>query len=270
LIPGGEILTRHSVRVMRYPGRVRIVFVSPEGATKVVATKPLPVIPPGGRHEVPFTIEMPLDPVGLRAEVSPNPVDRDPANDSKLCFFGAPAPLGLQCEALEAADEDARLSMRLTWTNPVPYDEVLLYRDGALLSTVPGACRSYVDIEAKSGDHAYEARGRVGASKSVRAASPRCTVKKAKPRFLRADSNGDGLVNISDAITTLSYLFTGGKKPPCLAAADADDSGSLVITDGIFTLNFLFLGGRSPPAPHPSCGEDPTADGLGCETSCRS
>jgi hypothetical protein len=33
----------------------------------------------------------------------------------------------------------------------------------------------------------------------------------------------------------------------CLDAGDADDNEKLEITDAIFTLNFLFTGGRAPP-----------------------
>ena len=43
--------------------------------------------------------------------------------------------------------------------------------------------------------------------------------------------------------------------------------GSLAITDGIFGMRFLFMDGEAPPAPFRVCGQDPTADSLGCDTS---
>jgi hypothetical protein len=82
--------------------------------------------------------------------------------------------------------------------------------------------------------------------------------------FVRGDSNGDGAVNLSDAVTTLSYLFRGTGSPACFDAADADDDGALAITDAIYTLAGLFGGGKQPPAPFPGAGEDPTPDALGC------
>jgi uncharacterized lipoprotein YddW (UPF0748 family) len=80
--------------------------------------------------------------------------------------------------------------------------------------------------------------------------------------FIRGDSNGDGTPNISDAVATLSYLFSGGAEPACLDAADADDRGTVEITDAVYLLNHLFSGGQAPPAPYPDAGADPTEDGL--------
>lgn len=89
-----------------------------------------------------------------------------------------------------------------------------------------------------------------------------------KPRtFRRGDSNSDGAVNLSDAVTTLNDLFLGvwtSPQPLCEDAADSNDDGLLNITDPIYILNFLFLGSAAPPAPYPDPGEDPTADKLKC------
>ncbi len=85
------------------------------------------------------------------------------------------------------------------------------------------------------------------------------------------DANTSGRVDISDAINTLSFLFTGGATPQCLKAADTDDSGEIDITDAINTLGFLFTGGKAPRTPFPDCGLDPSDDALPCETqpACR-
>lgn len=82
------------------------------------------------------------------------------------------------------------------------------------------------------------------------------------PKFRRGDSDSDGSINITDAIFTLSYLFTGGSTPPCLDAADGDDDGNVAITDAIRVLGFLFIGGPAPPPPGEACGFDPTADPM--------
>ena len=86
--------------------------------------------------------------------------------------------------------------------------------------------------------------------------------------FKRGDSDANGTVNITDAVYTLSHLFTGGPAPGCPDAADADDDGSLAITDAVFELNWLFGSGTIPPAPGPeACGSDPSPDLLVCESS---
>jgi hypothetical protein len=82
--------------------------------------------------------------------------------------------------------------------------------------------------------------------------------------FVRGDSNGDEKVDVSDAVATLSWLFTGGKRPACYDAADANDDGKIEISDSLATLGFLFLGAGALPPPHPEPGEDPTEDKLGC------
>lgn len=83
--------------------------------------------------------------------------------------------------------------------------------------------------------------------------------------FLRGDSNGDGSVDISDAIKTLGVLFLGEGEIACQDAADSNDDGVLDISDAISLLVHLFLGTVSLPAPGPErCGMDPTEDGVYC------
>ncbi len=84
--------------------------------------------------------------------------------------------------------------------------------------------------------------------------------------FLRGRVTADPSLDISDAVSILSFLFLDGEHPPCLEAADVDDSGTLDITDGIAVLNFLFLGGARPVVPFDACCPDLTPDELGCET----
>jgi hypothetical protein len=90
----------------------------------------------------------------------------------------------------------------------------------------------------------------------------------AAPEFQRGETNGDGKLDLSDAVVTLGYLFVGSGTPPCLDAADANDSGAVDLSDAVYTLGFLFLG-SPPPAPFSECGEDPGEDALGCEAPAR-
>ncbi len=86
--------------------------------------------------------------------------------------------------------------------------------------------------------------------------------------FRRGDSNGDGWIDIADAVNTVLYLFVGeGRMLPCPEAADANDDGWVNIADCIFTVNYLFLGGPEPPPPGPElCGPDGAGSpSLGCD-----
>jgi CD109 antigen len=85
-------------------------------------------------------------------------------------------------------------------------------------------------------------------------------------KFRRGDANADGALNLSDAVTTLGYLFLGitGQQPFCEDAADANDDGVINITDPLHVLGHLFLGSPAPAAPYPEEGVDATSDELGC------
>ncbi|MGQ9592020.1 MAG: hypothetical protein ACUVYA_17195 [Planctomycetota bacterium] len=82
--------------------------------------------------------------------------------------------------------------------------------------------------------------------------------------FLRGDASPDAGVDISDAISTLSYLFLGGAEPPCIAACDVNDDENVNISDPIYLLSHLFTGGPEPPPPWWECGADPTPGRLPC------
>jgi hypothetical protein len=80
-------------------------------------------------------------------------------------------------------------------------------------------------------------------------------------QFLRGDGNSDRRVDLSDAVHTLSFLFTGGPSPACRDRSDSNDDGKLDISDASYTLNFLFLGGPPPVEPGPFiCGFDLAGD----------
>jgi len=83
--------------------------------------------------------------------------------------------------------------------------------------------------------------------------------------FKRGDSNGDGTIDISDAINTLGYLFNGQGNALCRDASDANDDGTIDISDAIATLGFLFLGNNIIPPPFTDRGVDPSEDSLGCD-----
>jgi hypothetical protein len=89
-------------------------------------------------------------------------------------------------------------------------------------------------------------------------------VQAAPDGFIRGDSNGDGLLDLSDPIHVIDYLFLDGSMR-CLDAADFDGSSGLDLTDCVAALTYLFLDGPPPPEPFPACG---LAEGgpLGCAT----
>lgn len=86
--------------------------------------------------------------------------------------------------------------------------------------------------------------------------------------FVRGDVNDDALIDISDTVFTLNYLFVFGPEPSCLDAADLNNDGTVDVSDTVYLLNFLFIFGRPIPSPSPACGFDVgTIDSLDCAES---
>ncbi len=244
---------------------IRLSFIAEDGSERVIDGAELPELQPGESRAIEFTLEMPHDPVRLRADLDPNPIDRDLTNNARECLLGAPMPRDLACRWIELPDEAQTLAAELGWTNPAIYDEVILYRDGSMFAALPGASTSFVDIAATPSEHEYIVRGRIGASRSARTFCRLGPPEPEGPPFRRGDVDANASVDITDAIVLLGYLFLGAGAPSCLDAGDADDTGQLDITDAIRILGYLFLGGEAPGAPGPlACGSDDTADGLDC------
>ncbi len=69
---------------------------------------------------------------------------------------------------------------------------------------------------------------------------------------IRGDVNYDGaeLIDISDLLYLIDFMFTGGPAPVCFEEADIDASGSepLDISDLVLLIDYMFTGGEAPPA----------------------
>ena len=82
--------------------------------------------------------------------------------------------------------------------------------------------------------------------------------------FVRGDANGDGTVDMSDALNILNCQFAGQRCSTCDSAADVNDDDSVDLTDALSALNFLYRGAARPPLPYPTCGVDLTPKALDC------
>ncbi|MBI4584539.1 MAG: hypothetical protein HY717_11025 [Planctomycetes bacterium] len=83
--------------------------------------------------------------------------------------------------------------------------------------------------------------------------------------FRRGDTNGDGEIDVTDAVLSLVCLFVNKAScSQCTDAEDSNDDGIFDISDPIYSLVWRFTGGPAPPPPLKHCGHDPTDDGLSC------
>ena len=76
--------------------------------------------------------------------------------------------------------------------------------------------------------------------------------------------HSEGVLDISEPVTTLRAKFVGDTRIQCADAADTNDDGAVDISDAIYSFSYLFWGGPEPSAPFPSPGFDPTGDVLLC------
>lgn len=68
--------------------------------------------------------------------------------------------------------------------------------------------------------------------------------------LLCGDSNSDELVNISDVVYLIQYIFAGGTAPEPLEIADSDCDMLVNITDAVYLIGYIFEEG---PAPCSAC-----------------
>src|SRR5262245_55006126 len=78
------------------------------------------------------------------------------------------------------------------------------------------------------------------------------------PQFVRGDANGDGQIDLSDAVSILGFLFLAAAEPGCLASADVNGDGAVDVSDAVRHLTYSFLAGPPPETPFPACGRDPS------------
>ncbi|MGE4620153.1 MAG: hypothetical protein AAEJ04_10130 [Planctomycetota bacterium] len=75
--------------------------------------------------------------------------------------------------------------------------------------------------------------------------------------YKRGDSNGDGIVNVADAIWSLQEIFNNGPEGTCFDAKNSNGDGLYDIGDPIWLISYIFSGGAAPPQPGPTtCGND--------------
>lgn len=68
--------------------------------------------------------------------------------------------------------------------------------------------------------------------------------------YVCGDADGEGNVNVSDAVYLINYVFTGGNPPVPYEAGDANEDTIVNVSDAVYILNYIFAGGLSP-CPNP-------------------
>jgi hypothetical protein len=64
--------------------------------------------------------------------------------------------------------------------------------------------------------------------------------------ILAGDADNDGVIDISDAVYVVEYIFAGGQSPIPFEAGDADCDEACNISDVVYLVAFIFGGGPAP------------------------
>ncbi len=67
---------------------------------------------------------------------------------------------------------------------------------------------------------------------------------------INGDADGNLVVDISDAVYLMSYIFSSGPAPAPLASGDVDCSGFVDISDAVYLISYIFSGGAPPSSCH--------------------
>jgi hypothetical protein len=153
----------------------------------------------------------------------------------------------------------------LTWSDPVggpAFSGFEVARGGTKIADVPSSQHTFSDTGLTNNTpYCYVVRATSGALKSADSNQACATPIGGQPVFKRGDVDASNLVELTDVVNLLGYLYLGAPKNlTCFDAADFDDSGVVELTDAINILGWLYLGSPKTvdlPAPGPlACGAD--------------
>ena len=65
-------------------------------------------------------------------------------------------------------------------------------------------------------------------------------------RYICGDANGDGSLNVGDAVYLIGYVFRGGKAPYPVCAGNANGDSGTNLGDAVYMISYVFKGGAPP------------------------
>jgi hypothetical protein len=66
--------------------------------------------------------------------------------------------------------------------------------------------------------------------------------------YICGDADGNDIINVSDAVYLLGFIFAGGPSPEPLLAGDVDCNEIVSVSDAVYLIAFIFAGGPEPCA----------------------
>ncbi len=188
-----------------------------------------------------------------------------PESGPTCCEIDIPVPtpqipiLNLQCSY-----DPQSCTGELSWTNGTTYSNIELIVNGQSL-VLPGSVNSANLPLTRGLPTTLQLIPQTTCGAILDAVECQLLCPIPEPRFIRGDANMDTIINMADVLYQLEHLHQS-VPASCQDAIDCNDDGVLDISDPIFLLLFLFGNGLPPPAPTVDCDTDPgPADSLDCQ-----
>jgi len=64
--------------------------------------------------------------------------------------------------------------------------------------------------------------------------------------YIPGDANNDKIVNVSDAVYIINFVFIGGAPPIPYESGNVNCDGSVNVSDAVYIINYVFVGGNEP------------------------
>lgn len=72
---------------------------------------------------------------------------------------------------------------------------------------------------------------------------------KYEEPYTCGDANGDGKINVGDAVFLINYIFKDGSAPAPIQAGDANCDTKVNVGDAVYLINYVFKSGPEPCCP---------------------
>lgn len=72
-----------------------------------------------------------------------------------------------------------------------------------------------------------------------------------KDYYLCGDADGNGVVNLTDVVYLVNYIFVDGPAPNPIEAGNVNCDNKTNITDAVYLINYVFFDGPTPCAACP-------------------
>jgi hypothetical protein len=250
LLPGGDVVPLAAAEsTIEVAGCAEVLLVPRAAAGPIPVRRDTPIAidiivnVPSDRH---------LRPTGLELALLHDPALRLDLVEASPGAAALAAPDG--AATIEIGETGLDASFRAAAGKSIgPGSHVVFTATYSFQAKVNGGSRVFTRI----GPPEDAVRG--GAELEPGAAAP-CAVPESQLELIvdpdgwvRGDTNSDGIVDISDAITSLRGLFLGGEVL-CARAMETNLDGQVDLTDSVYLLLHLFTGGEPLARPFPECG----------------